>query len=97
MKRPSLCVAKDWRRQKVRRQRQSYACLCDVQPGGGPLAQAGICRRCRADIDLAAEVRAELGPNASPEQITERMGEIAEDRGRRLLAARVRRVMETVA
>jgi hypothetical protein len=51
-------------------------------------------------MDLAArerEVRAELGPNASPEQITERMREIAEDQGRRRLTARARRVMEAVA
>jgi len=37
-------------------------------------------------LDLAARVRAvraELGPDASPEQITQRMKEIAEDRGRR--------------
>lgn len=51
-------------------------------------------------MDLAArvrEVRAELGPDASPEQIAERMRQIAEDRGRRRLTARVRRVMETAA
>ena len=45
--------------------------------------------------DLA--VRVELGPDASPEQITERMKQIAEERGRRRLTARVRRVMEAVA
>ena len=39
------------------------------------------------------EIRSELGPDASPEQITQRMEEIAEDRGRRRLTARVRRVM----
>jgi hypothetical protein len=53
-----------------------------------------------ADLDLAARVRAvraELGPDASPEQITQRMEEIAEDRGRRRLTARVRRVMGAVA
>jgi len=62
--------------------------------------RSGICRDCKADLDLAArikEVRAELGPEASPEQIAERMKEIAEDRGRRRLTARVRRVMGAVA
>jgi hypothetical protein len=32
-----------------------------------------------------------------PEQIAERMKQLAEDRGRRRLSARVRRVMEAVA
>jgi hypothetical protein len=51
-------------------------------------------------MDLAARVRAvraELGPDASPEQITERMKQLDEDRRRRRLTARVRRVMEIVA
>jgi hypothetical protein len=51
-------------------------------------------------MDFAARVRplrAELGPEASAEQIAERIKEIAEDRGRRRLTARVRRVMEAVA
>jgi DNA-binding Lrp family transcriptional regulator len=64
------------------------------------LTRAGVCRGCKADSDLAAqvkEVRAELGPDASPEQIAARMKEIAEDRGRRRLTARVRRVMAAVA
>jgi len=64
------------------------------------LTRAGICRGCKADFDLAAHVRevlAELGPGASPEQIAERLKQIAEDRGRRRLSARVRRVMEAVA
>jgi hypothetical protein len=63
------------------------------------LTRAGICRGCKSDSDLAArvrEVRAELGPNASPEEIATRMKEIAEDRGRRRLTARVRRVMGAV-
>jgi hypothetical protein len=62
--------------------------------------RSGICRGCKAAMDLAArvrEVRAELGPDASPEQIAERMKQIAEDRGRRRLTAKVRRVMEAVA
>jgi hypothetical protein len=42
-------------------------------------------------------VRAELGPNAWPEQVTERIEQIAEDRRRRHLSARVRRAMEAVA
>ena len=64
------------------------------------LTRAGVCRGCKADSDLAArvrEIRAELGPGASPEQIAERMKQIAEDRGRRRLTARVRRVMGAVA
>ena len=64
------------------------------------LTRAGICRGCQSDSDLAArvrEIRSELGPGASPEQIAERMKQIAEDRGRRRLTARVRRVMEAVA
>jgi len=62
--------------------------------------RSGICRGCKAEMDLAARVRAvraELGPDASPEKITERMEQIAEDRRRRHLSARVRRVMEAVA
>ena len=62
--------------------------------------RSGICRGCKAEMDLAARVRAvraELGPDASPEQVTERMEQIAEDRRRRHLSARVRRVMEAVA
>jgi len=62
--------------------------------------RSGICRGCKAEMDLAARVRAvraELGPDASPEQITERMKQIAEDRGRHRLTARVRRVMGAVA
>jgi uncharacterized protein (DUF433 family) len=49
---------------------------------------------------LAARVRAilaELGPGATPEQIAERMKQISEDRVRRRLTSRVRRVMEAVA
>jgi len=64
------------------------------------LHRSGLCRGCKALMDLAARVRAvrvELGADASPEQITERMQQIAEDRGRRRLTARVRRVMEAVA
>jgi hypothetical protein len=64
------------------------------------LTRAGVCRACKSDSDLAARVRAvraELGPDASPEQIAERMKQIAEDRGRRRLTGRVRRVMEAVA
>ena len=51
-------------------------------------------------MELAVQVRAvrvELGPEASPEQIAERLKQVAEDRGRRRLTARVRRVMEVVA
>jgi hypothetical protein len=62
--------------------------------------RSGLCRECKADMDLAARVRAvrvELGPDASPEQIAERLKEVAEDRGRRRLTARVRRVMGAVA
>lgn len=50
-------------------------------------------------MDLAArvkEVRAELGQDASPELIDERMKEIDEQRGKRRLTARVRRVMGAV-
>ena len=64
------------------------------------LTRAGICRGCQSDSDLAArvrEIRVELGPDASPERIAERMKQIAEDRGRRRLTARVRRVTEAVA
>jgi hypothetical protein len=64
------------------------------------LTRAGLCRGCKADSDLAArvrEIRAELGAGASPEQIAERMKQIAEERGRRRLTARVRRAMEAVA
>lgn len=46
--------------------------------------RSGLCRGCKAAMDLAArvrEVRAELGPDASPEQIAERMKQIAEERG----------------
>jgi len=62
--------------------------------------RSGICRGCKADSDLAArvrEVQAELGPDASPEQVAERMKEIAEQRGKRRFTARVRRVMGAVA
>ena len=62
--------------------------------------RSGICRGCKAEMDLATRVRAvraDLGPDASPEQVTERMEQIAEDRRRRHLSARVRRVMEAVA
>jgi hypothetical protein len=62
--------------------------------------RSGICRGCKAEMDLAArvqEVRAELGPDASPEQIAERMKEIDEQRGKRRLTARVRRAMGAVA
>lgn len=61
------------------------------------LSRAGICRGCKAEKDLAArvkEVRAEVGPAASVEQIAERMKQIDEERVRRRLTARVRRVME---
>jgi DNA-binding Lrp family transcriptional regulator len=64
------------------------------------LTRAGVCRGCKADSDLAArvrEIRADLGPGSSPEQIAERLKQIAEDRGRRRLTARVRRVLEAVA
>ena len=64
------------------------------------LTRAGICRGCKAEMDLAArvkEVRTELGPDATPEQIAARLKQIDEERGRRRLAARVRRVMEAVA
>jgi hypothetical protein len=64
------------------------------------LHRSGICRGCKADMDLAVQVRAvcaELAPGASPEQIAERMKQIAEARGRRRLTARVRRVMGAVA
>jgi predicted ArsR family transcriptional regulator len=62
--------------------------------------RSGICRGCKAEMELAArvrEVRAELGPDASPEQIAEHIKQIAEDRCQRRLTARVRRVMEAVA
>jgi hypothetical protein len=64
------------------------------------LHRSGLCRGCKADCDLAARVRevcAELGSDALPEQIAERMKQLAEDRGRRRLSARVRRVMGAVA
>lgn len=64
------------------------------------LHRSGICRECKAEMDLAVQVRAvraELGPDASPEQISERLKHIAEERGRRRFTARVRRVMEAVA
>jgi Zn finger protein HypA/HybF involved in hydrogenase expression len=64
------------------------------------LQRSGMCPGCKADMDLAArvkEVRAELGPDATPERIAERMKQIAEDRGRRRLTARVRRAMETAS
>jgi hypothetical protein len=64
------------------------------------LHRSGLCRGCKADSDLAARVRevcTELGSDASPEQIAERMKQLAEDRGRRRLSARVRRVMGAVA
>jgi DNA-binding transcriptional regulator GbsR (MarR family) len=65
-----------------------------------PMFRAGICRGCKADFDLAARVKqvcTELGANASPEQIAERMKQITEERGKRRLTARVRRVLEAVA
>jgi len=64
------------------------------------LHRSGLCRGCKAGMDLAArvrETRAELGPGASPEEIAERMKQLDEDRRRRRLTARVRRVMEAVA
>jgi predicted amidophosphoribosyltransferase len=64
------------------------------------LHRSGLCRGCKADSDLAARVRevcAELGSDASPEQIAERLKQIAEDRGRRRLTARVRRAMGAMA
>ena len=60
------------------------------------LTHGGICRGCKADSDLSArvrEIRAELGRDASPERIAGRLKQISEDRGRRRLTARVRRVM----
>lgn len=56
--------------------------------------------RCKADSDLAArvkEIRAELDPDATPERLAERIRQTAEDRGRRRLTARVRRVTGAVA
>ena len=64
------------------------------------LHRSGLCRGCKDEMELAVQVRAvrvELGPEASPEQIAERLKQVAEDRGRRRLTARVRRVMEVVA
>jgi len=64
------------------------------------LHRSGLCRGCKAQMDLAVQVRTvrvELGPHASPEQIAERVKQIAAERGRRRLTARVRRVMEAVA
>ena len=64
------------------------------------LHRSGLCRGCKAELDLAVQVRAvraELGPEATPEEIAERMKQIAEQLGRRRLTARVRRVMEAVA
>jgi len=64
------------------------------------LHRSGMCRGCKAEMDLAVQVRAvrvELGPEASPEQIVERMRQLAEQLGRRRLTARVRRVMGAVA
>jgi len=61
------------------------------------LARSGLCRSCTAEADLAArvrEVRGELGADASPEQIAERLKQAAEERGRRRLTARVRKAME---
>jgi hypothetical protein len=60
------------------------------------LHRSGICRGCKADLDLAIRVRAlraELGPEATPEEIAERMKQIAEQLGQRRLTARVRRVI----
>jgi hypothetical protein len=60
------------------------------------LARSGLCRGCKAEAKLAArvrEVRAELGEDALPEQIAERLKQAAEERGRRRLTARVRKVM----
>lgn len=62
--------------------------------------RSGICRGCRDEMDLAARVREAqvvLGPDASPEQIAEWLKEVAEQRGKRRLTARVRRVMGAVA
>src|ERR1017187_10304510 len=64
------------------------------------LHRSGICRGCKAEMYLAVQVRAvraELGPEATPEEIAERMKQIAEQLGRRRLTARVRRVMGAVA
>ena len=64
------------------------------------LSRSGICRGCKTDLELAARVRAlrmEMGAEASPEQIAERLKQITEQMGRRRLTARVRRVMEAVA
>ena len=64
------------------------------------LTRAGLCRSCKADSDLAArinDVRTELGPDATPEQIATRLKQLEEERGRRRLTARVRRVMGAVA
>jgi len=60
------------------------------------LTRAGLCRGCKSDSDLAArinDVRTELGPDATPEQIATRLKQISEDRVRRRLTAHVRRVM----
>jgi hypothetical protein len=75
------------------------ACANCHRPGKR-LTRAGICRGCKAEMDLASrvkEVRMELGPDATPEQIAARLKQIAEDRGRRRLTARVRRAMQAVA
>src|ERR1019366_8395167 len=64
------------------------------------LTRAGLCRGCKADSDLAArinDVRTELGPDATPEQIATRPKQLEEERRRRRLTARVRRVMEAGA
>jgi hypothetical protein len=49
------------------------------------------------DPSEVMRMKALLGPDASPEQVTERMEQIAEDRRRRHLSARVRRVIGAVA
>jgi hypothetical protein len=64
------------------------------------LQQSGICRGCKTEMDLAVQVRAvraDLGPDASAEQIVERMKQLAEARKQRRLTGRVRRILTTVA
>ena len=70
------------------------ACAKCHLPRPAAVSFRSLPRGCTAEMNLAAHVRAvraELGPDASPEQITQRMKEIAEGRGRRRLTARVRR------
>jgi hypothetical protein len=51
-----------------------------------------MCRGCKANSDLAVRVKAvrtELETGATPEQIAERLKQIAEDCGQQRLTARV--------